>query len=138
MNSHLPHISDQRQSIASSEAVSKPHEHPLYDGAAALIMDTDALVRGSTIGDGSGSGGGDTGTGDDTGSSGEGICGSGDDHGESGDGGGDGMARSLAISASDQNGIGGCSRIDILAVTRCTGGGTESASHIIREKREKI
>ncbi|GKB63932.1 hypothetical protein Tco_0920118 [Tanacetum coccineum] len=40
---------------------------------------------------------------------------------------GDGMARSLAISASNQNGVGGCSQIDILAVTWCTGGGTESA-----------
>ncbi|GKB22497.1 hypothetical protein Tco_0861898 [Tanacetum coccineum] len=58
------------------------------DGAATLIMDTDAL---------------------------------------SGDGGGNGMAISLAISASDQNGVGGCSQIDIIAVTRCTGGGTKSA-----------
>ncbi|GKA18413.1 hypothetical protein Tco_0698328 [Tanacetum coccineum] len=46
-----------------------------------------------------------------------------DDHGESGDGGGDGMARSLAISASDQTGVGGLSRIDILAVTRYAGCG---------------
>nr|GEV87589.1 hypothetical protein [Tanacetum cinerariifolium] len=47
------------------------------------------------------------------------------DNGESGNGGGDGMARILSISASDQNGVGGWSQIDILAVTRCTGGGTE-------------
>nr|GFC13423.1 hypothetical protein [Tanacetum cinerariifolium] len=48
---------------------------------------------------------------------------SGDNHGESGDGGGDGMARSLSISASDQTGVGGCSLIDILAVIRYTSGG---------------
>ncbi|GKE95299.1 hypothetical protein Tco_1580154, partial [Tanacetum coccineum] len=48
---------------------------------------------------------------------------SGDDHGESGDGGGVGIARSLATSVSDQNGIGGLSRIDILAVTRYAGCG---------------
>ncbi|GKG58414.1 hypothetical protein Tco_0592193, partial [Tanacetum coccineum] len=43
------------------------------DGATALIITTDALVCGSTIGDSIGSGGGDTGTSDDTGSGGEGI-----------------------------------------------------------------
>ncbi|GJZ48735.1 hypothetical protein Tco_0602567 [Tanacetum coccineum] len=41
---------------------------------------------------------------------------------------GDAIARSLAISASDQYGVGGYSRIDILAVTRCYSVvGTESA-----------
>ncbi|GKG06986.1 hypothetical protein Tco_0329955, partial [Tanacetum coccineum] len=79
------------------------------DGAAALNMVTNALVCGSTIGDGSGNGWE--------------VDGSGDDHGESGDGGGDGMARSLAIFASDQNDIGGSSRIDILAVMRYAGCG---------------
>ncbi|GJZ92773.1 hypothetical protein Tco_0664838 [Tanacetum coccineum] len=42
---------------------------------------------------------------------------SGDDHGESGDGGGVGIARSLITFVSDQNGVGGSSQIDILAVT---------------------
>ncbi|GKG53237.1 hypothetical protein Tco_0552505, partial [Tanacetum coccineum] len=37
---------------------------------------------------------------------------------ENGDGGGVGIARSLATSVSHQNGVGGSSRIDILAVTR--------------------
>ncbi|GKD35984.1 hypothetical protein Tco_1251493 [Tanacetum coccineum] len=49
----------------------------------------------------------------------------GDDHGESGDGGGVGISRSLATFISDQNGVGGSSQIDILAVTRyarCGGG----------------
>ncbi|GJU13262.1 putative reverse transcriptase domain-containing protein [Tanacetum coccineum] len=58
------------------------------DGAAALIMDTDALVFESMIGGGTGSGGGNTGKGSDTSSGGDGIYGSGDDSGVSGDGGG--------------------------------------------------
>ncbi|GKG60041.1 hypothetical protein Tco_0609705, partial [Tanacetum coccineum] len=45
--------------------------------------------------------------------------GSGNDHGESGDG----MARSLATSVSDKNGVGGSSQIDILVVTRYAGCG---------------
>ncbi|GKF86514.1 hypothetical protein Tco_0254341, partial [Tanacetum coccineum] len=72
------------------------------DGAAALIMDIDALVYGSTIG----SGGGDIGNGDDNGNGEYGICGSGDEYDVSGDGGGVGMASSLSTSASDGNGIG--------------------------------
>ncbi|GKB16075.1 hypothetical protein Tco_0849998, partial [Tanacetum coccineum] len=53
---------------------------------------------------------------------------SGDNHGESGDGGGVGIAMSLATSVSDQNGIGGSSRIDILAVTRYAGCGSGVAA----------
>ncbi|GKA85804.1 hypothetical protein Tco_0807458, partial [Tanacetum coccineum] len=60
------------------------------DGAAALIITIDALVRGSMIGGGSGSGG-------------DGICGSGEEYGVSGDdgcNGNDNVAAAAAISAS--------------------------------------
>ncbi|GJY62699.1 hypothetical protein Tco_0464159 [Tanacetum coccineum] len=53
-----------------------------------------------------GSGGGDIGNGDDTGSGGDGICGSGDEYDVSGGDGRVDMARSLSTSASDGNGIG--------------------------------
>ncbi|GKG56483.1 hypothetical protein Tco_0579807, partial [Tanacetum coccineum] len=46
------------------------------------------------------------GNGGDTGSGEDGICGSGDKYDVSGNGGGDGMASSLSISASDRNGVG--------------------------------
>ncbi|GJY13694.1 hypothetical protein Tco_0383003 [Tanacetum coccineum] len=65
-----------------------------------------ALVRGSTIDGGSGSGESDIGNGDDTGSGGDGICSSGDEYDVNGDGGRVDMARSLSTSALDKNGIG--------------------------------
>ncbi|GJU92791.1 hypothetical protein Tco_1317547 [Tanacetum coccineum] len=61
----------------------------------------------------------------------------GDDHGESGDGGGVGIARSLATSVSDQNGVGGSSRIDILVVTQYAGCGWWCAAAIVGLKRRQ-
>nr|GFA65172.1 hypothetical protein [Tanacetum cinerariifolium] len=55
------------------------------------------------------------------------LVGSGDDHGESSDGGGVSITRSMATSVSERSDMGVWARIDILAVTQCTGGGTESA-----------
>ncbi|GKF59323.1 hypothetical protein Tco_0176109 [Tanacetum coccineum] len=66
------------------------------------------------------------GGGSDTGSGRDGICSSGEDNEVSGDGGGVHIASILSTSASDQNGVGDYSRIDILVVTRCTGGETKS------------
>ncbi|GJR86688.1 hypothetical protein Tco_0210699 [Tanacetum coccineum] len=82
---------------------------------------------------GLGGGAGDnTGEGGDSGSDGEGIWGSGEDHGESGDDGGVDIARSLATSASDHNGVGTGAGIEILAVTRYArcGGGVAADSSV--------
>ncbi|GJZ80634.1 hypothetical protein Tco_0645628, partial [Tanacetum coccineum] len=73
------------------------------DGAKALIMATDALVCGSTIGDGSSSGwevDGNSSLNRIIAALGDSIWGSGDDNEESGDGSRVGMARSLATSVS--------------------------------------
>ncbi|GJT65706.1 hypothetical protein Tco_1017186 [Tanacetum coccineum] len=51
------------------------------------------------------------------------YLGSGEDHGESGDDGGVDIARSMATSASDHNGVGTGVGIEILAVTRYAGCG---------------
>ncbi|GKG52803.1 hypothetical protein Tco_0549915, partial [Tanacetum coccineum] len=58
----------------------------------------------------------------DAGSRGDGICGNGDDSGVNGDGGGVVKARSLSISSLGGSDMDSSSRIDILAVIRCTGG----------------
>ncbi|GKE67932.1 hypothetical protein Tco_1522093, partial [Tanacetum coccineum] len=74
------------------------------EGGDEVGNDIDALVCGSTIGDGSGSGGGDIGNGDDTGSGGDGIYGSGDEYDVSSDGGGVDMERNLLTSTAGGNG----------------------------------
>ncbi|GKB77432.1 hypothetical protein Tco_0944327 [Tanacetum coccineum] len=94
------------------------------DGAAALNMAIDALVRRSTIGDGSGSRW-CLGSHPDHRSSISQRISSGNDHGESGDGGGDGKARSISTSSLEGSDIGVSALMDILAVmryARCGGG----------------
>nr|GFC61319.1 hypothetical protein [Tanacetum cinerariifolium] len=85
------------------------------DGAAVLIRTIDALVQGSIIGGGDGSGV----------NIGNGIRngGNGYDVGETRDSSGVGMTSNLSTSDFEGNGIGICGQTDILAVTPYADGG---------------